>query len=141
MQFSNRGAFSSFEILCVIIIIAIIMSVGVRYMGHIAHKQCISRLKSQLAHTQNALSMYYADAFIRADVIDYTQAQSILKHLEKSNTSKCAFSVQGSKIIAHIGIEYLTFTLEPPTLEKNPKISCKLSSALCKDFSDRILDK
>lgn len=89
MQFSNRGAFSSFEILCVIIIIAIIMSVGVRYMGHIAHKQCISRLKSQLAHTQNALSMYYADAFIRADVIDYTQAKYFKAFGEKQYFKVC----------------------------------------------------
>ncbi|MCX2717182.1 prepilin-type cleavage/methylation domain-containing protein [Helicobacter sp. MIT 21-1697] len=141
MQFSNRRAFSSFELLCVIIIIAIITSIGVRYMGHITHKQCISRLKSQLAHTQNALSAYYANAFIRADVIDYVQAQSILRQLEQNNTLQCAFSVQGSKIIAHIGMEHLVFGLEPPTLEINPKIFCKLSSALCKDFSDRILDK
>ncbi len=141
MRYSKRAAFSAFELLCIIVIIAIMASVGIRYLGYITSKQCLLHLKARLTHTQNALSAYYTDTFIRAESIDITYPQRILSYLSQTNTPQCGFNIQSHQIIATIGTQSLAFSLEPPTLEVNPKISCNLSTPLCKDFSDRILDK
>lgn len=127
--------------MCAIIIFAIVASVGVRYMGYIGHKQCLNELKSRLISTQSALSAYYAQRFLQADSIDTTKAYVILSRLEQNNRAKCAFYVHSGSIMAIVDSKNLQFVLEPASLVINPKISCLLKEALCKDFTDRILDK
>lgn len=141
MRYSKRAGFSAFELVCIIVIVAVIAGVGVRYLGYVAHKQCLLHLKAQLAHTQNALSAYYTESFIREDVINPTYAQNILHHLSLNAKSQCGFNVQGAQLIAVIGTQSVVFSIDPPNLVLNPKIFCKLSEPLCKELSDRILDK
>lgn len=141
MQYSKRAGFSTFELLCVVIIVAIIGSIGVRYLGYITHKQCLLHLKARLAHTQNALSAYYADSFVRGDSINPIYAQNILSTLGDNATPQCAFILQKTQLIAIIGTQNVVFSVTPPTLTLNPKISCNIAESLCRDLSDRILDK
>lgn len=134
-------AFSTLELLCVIIILGILASVGFSYMGNLSHKQCIHILKSKLQGTQSALSSYYANSFVKAVPIRQDDALAILKRLESSNKPTCALRLESSHIVAIVGSDVLHFSIEPSNLSINPKISCILTHKLCKAFSDRILDK
>ena len=127
MRYSKRAGFSTFELLCVVIIVAIIGSIGVRYLGYITHKQCLLHLKARLAHTQNALNRTYA--------------HNIPSTLGDNATPQCVFIVQKTQLIAIIGTQNVVFSVTPPTLTLNPKISCNIAESLCRDLSDRILDK
>lgn len=124
-----------------IIIIGILAGVGIKYMGHLHHRQCITQLKNQLSHTQNALSAYYTRAFTRQDSINPQEAREILQDLARSSNPHCHFSLESRTMTAHINTQSLTFTLEPYDLAINPIIKCNLALPLCKEFSDRILDK
>lgn len=141
MRYFKHDAFSAFECLCVIIIFAILSSIGVRYLGYIADKQCILALKAKLNLTQSALSDYYARSFLTADSIDTMYASSILMRLMQSPKPKCYFTVHTDSIIATVGTQNIHFYVQPATLAVNPRIFCELSQPLCKAFSDRILDK
>lgn len=141
MRYFKHSAFSTFEALCVVVIVAVIASVGIRYLGYITHKQCLDKLKGRLTYTQNVLSMYYTDLFIRGDVANPADARVILSHLTKDNTPKCHFVLRSSNLIATIDKQSVSFSIEPSSLALNPKISCSLISPLCKAFGDRILDK
>ena len=141
VRYCSRAGFSAFELLCVIIIVAIVAGVGVRYMGHITQRQCILHLKSKLSHTQYILSAYYADSFIRGDSISMAHARNVFHQLTLNPKQQCAFVLQDSTLIAHIGAQNVVFRIDPPNLAINPKISCVLSAPLCKELGDRILDK
>ena len=146
-----RGAFSSFELLCVVVIVGIMASVGVRYLGQISHKQCILGLKSRLAHTQSALSSYYADSFLSGSEPSSTRAREILNRLTFENLTQtsplphtrpiCGFVLSSKGLEAHIKGQILSFIIDPPSMQHNPRIYCNLAQPLCKEFSDRKLDK
>lgn len=142
---SIRGAFSSFELLCVVVIVAILASVGVRYLGQFSHKQCLLELKSRLYHTQNLLSNYYADSFLNANEPNPLHSRQILHRLmEQTNSSShpsCGFVLTQNDLEAHIKGQILKFIIDPPSLSINPRIYCNLSQPLCKEFSDRRLEK
>ena len=140
MRYSKRSAFSAFEVLCVIIIVGILAGVGIKYMGHIQHKQCVLRLKAKLASTQNTLSQYYTQAFMKAQ-IEPTVARQILQTATLDSTPTCRFSLESNALKATIDSQILYFSIQPSDLSLNPIISCNLSLPLCKEFSDRILDK
>ena len=140
MQYSKRSAFSAFEVLCVIIIVGILAGVGIKYMGHLHHKQCVLRLKAKLASTQNTLSQYYTQAFMKAQ-IEPTVARQILQTATLDSTPTCRFSLESNALKATIDSQILYFSIQPSDLSLNPIISCNLSQPLCKEFSDRILDK
>lgn len=140
MLYSKRSAFSAFEVLCVIIIVGILAGVGIKYMGHIQHKQCVLRLKAKLASTQNTLSQYYTQAFMKAQ-IEPTVARQILQTATLDSTPTCRFSLESNALKATIDSQILYFSIQPSDLSLNPIISCNLSQPLCKEFSDRILDK
>lgn len=140
MRYSKRSAFSAFEVLCVIIIVGILAGVGIKYMGHLHHKQCVLRLKAKLAFTQNTLSQYYTQAFMKAQ-IEPTVARQILQTATLDSTPTCRFSLESNALKATIDSQILYFSIQPSDLSLNPIISCNLSQPLCKEFSDRILDK
>ncbi|BDB65986.1 hypothetical protein Hc94105_0170 [Helicobacter cinaedi] len=140
MRYSKRSAFSAFEVLCVIIIVGILAGVGIKYMGHIQHKQCVLRLKAKLASTQNTLSQYYTQAFMKAQ-IEPAVARQILQTATLDSTPTCRFSLESNALKATIDSQILYFSIQPSDLSLNPIISCNLSQPLCKEFSDRILDK
>lgn len=140
MRYSKRSAFSAFEVLCVIIIVGILAGVGIKYMGHIQHKQCVLRLKAKLASTQNTLSQYYTQAFMKAQ-IEPAVARQILQTATLDSTPTCHFSLESNALKATINSQILYFSIQPSDLSLNPIISCNLSQPLCKEFSDRILDK
>ena len=140
MRYSKRSAFSAFEALCVIIIVGILAGVGIKYMGHIQHKQCVLRLKAKLASTQNTLSQYYTQAFMKAQ-IEPAVARQILQTATLDSTPTCRFSLESNALKATIDSQILYFSVQPSDLSLNPIISCNLSQPLCKEFSDRILDK
>lgn len=140
MRYSKRSAFSAFEVLCVIVIVGILAGVGIKYMGHIQHKQCVLRLKAKLASTQNTLSQYYTQAFMKAQ-IEPTVARQILQTATLDSTPTCRFSLESNALKATIDSQILYFSIQPSDLSLNPIISCNLSQPLCKEFSDRILDK
>jgi len=137
MRYSN--AFSSFEIICVVMIVAILVSFSMRYIGNIKEKSCIIALKSSLANTQRQLSQYYAKAFLSSRDIDSRVARDILTRLP--NDVNCGFELQNSALIAYIGDKKLYFNIEPSSFAYNPRIFCALQDSLCKQMSDRILDK
>lgn len=140
MRYSKRSAFSAFEVFCVIIIVGILAGVGIKYMGHIQHKQCVLRLKAKLASTQNTLSQYYTQAFMKAQ-IEPAVARQILQTATLDSTPTCRFSLESNALKATIDSQILYFSVQPSDLSLNPIISCNLSQPLCKEFSDRILDK
>lgn len=140
MRYSKRSAFSAFEVLCVIVIVGILAGVGIKYMGHLHHKQCVLRLKAKLASTQNTLSQYYTQAFMKAQ-IEPTVARQILQTATLDSTPTCRFSLESNALKATIDSQILYFSIQPSDLSLNPIISCNLSQPLCKEFSDRILDK
>ena len=140
MRYSKRSAFSAFEVLCVIIIVGILAGVGIKYMGHIQHKQCVLRLKAKLIFTQNTLSQYYTQAFMKAQ-IEPAVARQILQTVTLDSTPTCRFSLESNALKATIDSQILYFSIQPSDLSLNPIISCNLSQPLCKEFSDRILDK
>ncbi|WP_104743462.1 type II secretion system protein [Helicobacter cinaedi] len=140
MRYSKRSAFSAFEVLCVIIIVGTLAGVGIKYMGHLHHKQCVLRLKAKLASTQNTLSQYYTQAFMKAQ-IEPTVARQILQTATLDSTPTCRFSLESNALKATINSQILYFSIQPSDLSLNPIISCNLSQPLCKEFSDRILDK
>ncbi|STP11633.1 Tfp pilus assembly protein PilE [Helicobacter cinaedi] len=140
MLYSKRSAFSAFEVLCVIIIVGILAGVGIKYMGHLHHKQCVLRLKAKLASTQNTLSQYYTQAFMKAQ-IEPAVARQILQTVTLDSTPTCRFSLESNALKATIDSQILYFSIQPSDLSLNPIISCNLSQPLCKEFSDRILDK
>lgn len=140
MRYSKRSAFSAFEVLCVIIIVGILAGVGIKYMGHLHHKQCVLRLKAKLASTQNTLSQYYTQSFMKAQ-IEPTVARQILQTATLDSTPTCRFSLESNALKATINSQILYFSIQPSDLSLNPIISCNLSQPLCKEFSDRILDK
>lgn len=140
MRYSKRSAFSAFEVLCVIIIVGILAGVGIKYMGYIQHKQCVLRLKAKLASTQNTLSQYYTQAFMKAQ-IEPAVARQILQTATLDSTPTCRFSLESNALKATIDSQILYFSIQPSDLSLNPIISCNLSQPLCKEFSDRILDK
>lgn len=141
MSYSKQSAFSAFEMLCVIIIVGIFASVGIKYMGHLHHKQCITKLKAKLSFTQNALSKYYTQAFMQADTFEPNIARQILQTLTLDSSPTCHFSLESNVLKATIDSQMLYFSIQPSDLSLNPIISCNLSVPLCKEFSDRILDK
>lgn len=141
MQYFRHSAFSAFEVLCVIIIVGILASVGIKYMGHLQHRQCVMGLKAKLAFTQNALSKYYTQAFIQADSFQPEIARQILQTATLDSTPTCRFSLESNALKATIDSQILYFSIQPSDLSLNPIISCNLSQPLCKEFSDRILDK
>lgn len=141
MLYSKKPAFSAFELLCVVMIVAILASIGVRYLGYVSHKQCLLHLKAQLSHAQNALSVYYTDSFIREEKVDSAYAYSLLSNITRTNRAQCGFVLEPHRLTATIGIQSLSFSIEPSTFLVNPKIFCPLALPLCKDFTDRILDK
>ncbi len=141
MQYFRHSAFSAFEVLCVIIIVGILASVGIKYMGHLQHRQCVMGLKAKLAFTQNALSKYYTQAFMYAPSIQPQEAREILQTLTRDSTPTCHFSLESHKLKATIGSQILYFSIQSSDLSLNPIISCNLSLPLCKEFSDRILEK
>lgn len=143
MPFFKRGAFSSFELLCIIVIFAILSSIGVRYLGDIQEKNCLLYLKARLASAQHALSTYYHSTFMLNLSSDSVRAREIfISALFQGGINKqCVFELKGKQMIAHVGEKNLTFTLSPPTFALNPKISCNIKDPLCKEMSDQILDK
>lgn len=143
MLFFSRGAFSSFELLCVVVIFAILSSVGVRYLGDIQEKNCLLYLKARLASAQHALSTYYHSNFMLNLSPDSVRAQAIFTSalFHGGINRQCAFELKGKHMIAYVGAKNLTFTISPSTFALNPKISCNIKDPLCKDMSDRILDK
>lgn len=137
MRYSR--AFSAFELLCIIVIFAILSSIGVRYIGNMKERSCILHLKSQLAHTQKRLSEYYSHTFLEATPIQPQIARSIIASLPHS--AVCGFDMSNNHLVAHIGSNKLSFQIEPTNLEYNPRIFCNLRDELCKQMSDRILEK
>lgn len=137
MRYSR--AFSAFELVCVIVIVAILFGVGLRTMGNMSQKSCMIKLKSHLTHAQKSLSEYYAQIFLASSKANPSVARAILASLP--NDVSCGFSLQASSLLAHIGENTLVFSIEPASLEYNPRIFCALQNPLCKQMSDRILDK
>lgn len=143
MLFSKREAFSSFELLCVVVIIAILSSIGVRYLGNVQEKNCLLHLKSRLASAQHTLSMYYHSTFMLNLHPDFVRAREIFASalLQGGTKQQCYFELTEKQMIAYVGAKKLSFTLSPPTFALNPKISCNIKDPLCKEMTDRILDK
>lgn len=141
MQYFKHNAFSAFEVLCAIVIAGVLTSVGIKYMGHLQHRQCVMGLKAKLTFTQNALSQYYTQAFMYADLFQPEMARQILQTLTLDSVPTCHFILESHTLKAIIGSQILHFSIQPSDLSLNPIISCNLSLPLCKEFSDRILDK
>lgn len=100
-------------------------------------------LKARLASAQHTLSNYYHTAFMLNLSPDSTRAREIfISALFRGSTNKqCAFELKEKQMVAHVGAKNLVFKLSPATFAINPKISCNIKDPLCKEMSDRILDK
>lgn len=142
MRFSKqaRGAFSALELICLIVIIAILLKISLHYMGNVQERMCILRLKSKLTHTQENLSKYYTQMFMRSIPIDKTFVQNSLYTMQTPSSS-CYFSFENQRLVAHIGSSYLAFFIDPINLDLNPRIYCTLTDRFCKDFVDKTLEQ
>lgn len=139
MQYSK--AFSSFELVCVLVIIAIFTSFSLRSLHSMQQKMCLNTLKTKLTRTQNALTNHYTQSFLLNIPSDPNAAYILLSKLQENANTRCGFSFHTNILTAHIGDKQLNFFIEPASLQSNPRLYCPLSAPLCKEFSNRTLNK
>ncbi len=139
---SFRSAFSTLELILVIVIVGILSIGALKVITFNTQKVCLQNLRTKLFVAQERLHTLYMRGFLNSLPPQNLafQASMILHNLHTPNIP-CGFSYAHPMLYAKVGSESIAFSIEPNDLTQNPKIFCHYNTPLCKEFFNRILEK
>lgn len=136
-HFSHSSAFSLFELILVIFILAVL---GYQALPRFwaSESVCLYKLRNKLLKSNDALTLLYAKHVVSVQRVDVSL---ILEDLTDRQDPHCFFEYRQDRLLAHIGRQTLGFVIDPKDFSSKPKIYCSLSNELCRSFWGKKLKK